>query len=60
MRDLQQNPCAVSRQWVAAARAAVLEVGENRQPLVDDVARRLAADVDDETDAARVVLEAGS
>ncbi len=42
---------------VAAAGAAVREVIENRQPLLDDVVRALAADVGDETNAAGIVLE---
>ena len=42
---------------IAAARAAVLEVEQHRDALLDDVVRLLAADVRDEADAAGVVLE---
>src|SRR5437867_10533087 len=36
--DLKQDACTVARQWITSASAAMLEVGKNRQPLVDDVA----------------------
>ena len=44
---------------IAAARAAVVQVLEHLDPLAHDVVRRLARDVRDEADAARVVLVGG-
>jgi hypothetical protein len=38
VRDLQEDARAVARQWITSAGAAMLEVGKNRQTLVDDVA----------------------
>ena len=58
VRDLQQDAGAVARQRVAAAGATMLEVGEDRQALLDDVARLGSAHVDHEADPAGVVLEA--
>ena len=58
MRSLEQDAGAVARAFFAAAGAAVVQIGENGQALLDDVVRAPALDVDDETDAAGVVLEA--
>src|SRR5262249_53000665 len=57
--DLDEDAGAVAGQPVAAAGAAVLEVPEHREPFLDDVARCLALDVDDEADAAGVALGPG-
>src|SRR5690606_23988195 len=54
VRDLQHHAGAVAGQRIAAARAAVLEVAQDLQPLLDDVVGLLAAHVDDEADAAGV------
>ena len=56
MWSLNQNARAVARVDLAPARAAVLEVLEHLERLADDVVRRAALDVDDEADAAGVVL----
>src|SRR5581483_3248214 len=54
--DLDQDAGAVAGQRIAAARAPVRQVLEDREALLDDVVRALALDVDDEADAARVAL----
>ena len=57
IRHLDQNAGAVARVGFAAARAAVLEVDQHLEPARDDRMRLAAGDVDDESDAAGVVLE---
>ncbi len=54
--DLQQDAGAVAGVGLAAARAAVPQVHQHLQRLVDDRVRALPLDVHDEADAARVVL----
>ena len=54
--DLDQDAGAVAHQRVGADRAAVVEVLEDLQALLDDRVRLLALDVGDEADAAGVVL----
>ncbi len=56
VRHLQQQAGAVTGVGLAAARAAVLEIDEELQALLDDVVRLLPLQVDDEADAARVLL----
>src|SRR5687767_6839291 len=58
MRDLQQNTSAVAGVFFTAAGAAVIEVFQHRERLLDDLAGFLTFDIDDETDAASIVLEA--
>src|SRR5439155_24248106 len=53
---LDEDAGAVSGERVAAARAAMGQVLEDGEPLLDDVVRTLALHVDDETDAARIAL----
>jgi hypothetical protein len=58
MRHLQQDTRAVAGIDFATARAAVFEVEQNLERLLDDGVRLFAFDIDDEADAARFVLEA--
>ena len=58
VRHLNQDAGAVAGVRLAAARAAVQQVDEDLQPLLDDAVRAAALDVDDEADAAGVVLVA--
>ena len=51
-------PGAVAGERIAAARAAVGQVAQHLEPLLDDAVRPLALHVDDEADAAGVVLDA--
>ncbi len=53
---LNENAGAIARVGLASARAAVQQIEQNLQPLVDDAVRLAALDVDDEANAARVVL----
>ena len=48
--------CAVTHQLVGPDRAAVVEVGEDLQPLLDDAMRAQALDVGHEANAAGVVF----
>ncbi len=57
MRPLHQDARAVARVHFAAARAAVVEIRQNRQPLLDDFVGLPAFDVDDKSYATGVVLE---
>ena len=59
VRHLHQDPGAVAGVLLAAAGAAVLEVEQHLDRLLDDRVRLAAVRVDDEPDPARVVLEAG-
>ena len=56
VRHLDKDAGAVAGRRFAAARATVQEVDEDAQPLLDDGVRPAAFDVDDEADAAGVVL----
>src|SRR5207245_10187587 len=57
-RLLEQEAGAVASVRLAAALAPVEQVAEDLQRLADDRVRLLACDVDDEADAAGVVLVA--
>ena len=57
MRHLQQNAGAVAGVFFAAARAAVIEILQHRQRLLDDLVGLFTFDMNDEADAAGVVLE---
>ena len=59
VRDLEQEAGAVARVDLTALSAAVVEVAERAQAQLDDGVTGPALDVDDEADAARVVLEGG-
>ena len=56
VRDLREEPGAVAGVLLAPRRAAVLEVREDLQRLADDVVGGAGRDVDDEPEAAGVVL----
>ena len=56
VRNLDQDAGAVAGVRLAAARAPVEQVDEDRERLADDRVRPAALDVDDEADAAGVVL----
>ena len=58
IRHLDQDAGAVAGVGLAAAGAAVLQVDQDLQAALDDAVRRAALDVDDEADAAGVVLVA--
>jgi len=59
VRDLNQNAGAVALQWVGADRAAMGQVLEDQQPLVDDGMAPGALDIGDEADAAGVMFVGG-
>ena len=59
VRHLDEDAGAVAGVGLAAARAAVLQVDEHLQRLPHDRVRPAPLDVDDEADAAGVVLVAG-
>ena len=59
VRDLDQDACAVALQRVGADGAAMGEVLEDEQPLLDDGVVPGALDVGDEADAAGVVFVGG-
>lgn len=59
MRDLHQDSSTIARARIASACAAMRQVVEYLQAFDDDVVRALALDVDDEANAARVVLVSG-
>ena len=52
MRNLQQNSCAVARAGIAPLRAAMGQVFQDLEPLLDDLMGLLAFDVDDKADPA--------
>jgi hypothetical protein len=59
VRHLGEHAGAVTRLRLGAGGTAVLEVAQRRQALLDDAVAGPAGDVDDEGDAARVVLVRG-
>ncbi len=59
VRQLQEHPGAVARARVGARGAAVLEVLDRLQSLLDDLVRRHVVQARDERHAARIVLVAG-
>jgi hypothetical protein len=58
--DLDQHAGPVAHQRIRADGAAMIEVLQDQQTLLDDGMTLLAADVRDEADAARVVFKFGS
>ncbi len=56
VRNLHQDPGAVAGARIGADRAAVLEVAQDREPVLDDLVRLASLDVGDEADAAGVML----
>ncbi len=59
IRDLDQQPGAVTHQLVRANRAAVIEILQDQQALLDDRMGTLPLDMSHETDATGVVFTAG-
>ena len=59
MRDLRQNAGAVAGARIGADRAAVLEIADDGERVLDDLVRLAALDVGDEADAAGVLVERG-
>ena len=57
VRDLHQDAGAVAGARIGADRAAMLEVDQNRQRILDDLVRLAALDVGDESDAAGILGE---
>ena len=58
VRNLHQDAGAVAHQRIGADRAAMLEVLEDGEAVLDDPVRLASLEVDDEADAAGVVLGA--
>ena len=58
VRHLHQDAGAVAGILLAAASAAVIEIFQYRERLLDDFVRFFAFDINDETDAAGIMLEA--
>ena len=56
MRNLKQNPGAVSRTGVTALRPSVTQALKNLKPLLNNRMGFLALDVDDKTDPTGVFL----
>ena len=59
VRHLHEDAGAVAGRRLAAAGAAVQQVDQDLQSLLDDRVRAAALDVDDEADAAGIVLVRG-
>jgi hypothetical protein len=57
VRDLHQDAGAVAHARVGAGGAAMLQIAEDAQPVLDDEVRLAALDVGDEADAAGVLVE---
>jgi hypothetical protein len=57
VRHLNKDAGAVARVNFRAAGAAVIEIRQNLQALLEDLVRLAALDIDDEADAAGVVFE---
>ena len=57
--NLDQDPRAVAGVVLAAAGAAVVQVAQRRQAVADELVRLAPLEVDDEADAAAVVLVSG-
>ena len=57
VRDLHQDAGAVAGARIGADRAAMLEIAEDRERVLDDLVRLAALDVGDEADAAGILVE---
>ena len=57
VRDLHQDAGAVAHARIGADRAAMLEIAQDAQAVLDDLVRLAALDVGDEADAAGVLVE---
>ena len=56
VRDLRQNAATVAKRGIGADRAAMVEIDQNLQALLEDVMRLSVLHVGDEADAAGIVL----
>ena len=59
VRNLDQDAGAIAGFWIAAAGAAMRQVEQHLDSLLDNVVTFMAADVGDKTNAAGVVLVRG-
>ena len=59
MWDLQEYAGAVAHARIGADRAAMLEVEQNGEAVVDDLVRLASLEIGDEADAAGILLERG-
>ena len=59
VRDLHQDAGAVAGARIGADRAAMLEIEQDGQRILDDLVRLAALDVGDEADAAGILVERG-
>ncbi len=59
VRDLRQNAGAVAGARIGTDRAAMLEIDQDRQRILDDLMRLAAFDIGDEADAAGILVERG-
>jgi len=59
VRRLNHDAGAVAHQGIGAYGAAMLEVDENLQPVLDDAVRLFLAQVDDEANAAGIAVVLG-
>jgi hypothetical protein len=59
MRDLQQHTGAIAGIFFATASPAMIQVLQHRQRLLDDLMGLLPFDIDNESDAAGIVLKSG-
>ena len=57
VRHLHQNAGAVAGVFLAAASAAMIEILQDHERLLDDLVRLFALDIDDKADAAGIVFE---
>ena len=57
MGGLQQDARAIARIGLAAARAAVRQIDQDRERIADDLVGLLALDVHDKADAAGIVFK---
>ena len=57
VRDLHQDAGAVAGARIGADRAAMLEIAQDRERVLDDLVRLAALDVGDEADAAGILVE---
>ncbi len=57
MGDLEQDTGTVAGILLTATRAPVIQVSQDSQCLLNNLTRFFALNIDDETDATRVVLE---
>ena len=59
MRDLHQDAGAVTGAWIGADGAAMLQVDQNGESILDDLVRLAALDIGNEADTAGILVERG-